>query len=1050
MADRFWVGGTATWDLTAGTKWATTSGGAGGAGTPTTSDDVFFDAASGAVTCTISSLNFGAKSINCTGFTGTLTGTGTITVAGSITLVAGMTYSQTGTVTVSATGTITSGGKAFQALTLTGTGSTYTLGDALTVTNATTLTRGTLDLNGFTASTGTFVASSTNTRSIAFGSTNIALTSTTAAAVIINMATATNFTSSGTGGFTRVNNANATISIGSTSGSSSATALNFTVTSGAGAFGITAGSSLKNLNLAGATGNVTGGADMYGDITLGSVGFYTGFDVTFKGSGTLNTNTQQIQNLTCDTAGGTVTLGSALSLTAIDVISGNFTTSASNYSISALAFTSTTTNVRTINFNSSTVTLDATAAWSINSTNLTLTGTYNLIFTGNGISFFGGGLSYHNVSFTGLSVTSASLLFNDANSFNTLTIGSATDVGVKRVEFLATQTITTFVCAGGSLQRRIGLYSSPLGVARTLTVGTWTTKSNVDFRNITAAGASAPWSGTSLGDCGGNTSITFDAPKTVYWNLSGANTVFGAGWALTSGGTPSLANQPLAQDTCVFDNTGSVTSTITFSLCNIGTIDMSARTSAMTISVANATCEMYGNWISGSGTTITGAPSFRGASPQSITSGGKNFGNIVVSSSSSVTLQDAFTGTFITLTSGTFNANGFNVTTTTLTSSVNTSGTGTKTLAMGSGTWTITANGANAWNLSPTNLTLTGSATISMTSASNKTFNSTGLTGYANTTVNQGGSGQITFVGSNTFANITNTYSATGATTVLFTGGTTNEFTAFNLTGESGRTCTLGSTSTVQATLRKSGAWNVGANSTNGGNNTGLSFTAGGGIDFLAISYINGVTSGTIYASSVAESASGVDAVSSILSPVYAASIAETASGVDTILSTLLATYAASVAETASGVDAVSSVRLFIGAVTESASGVDTASALAAFQRAVAESSSGVDASSALALLGSTVSETASGIDAATSTAVFIAALLESASGLDRVAPPGSVFNTAVSENIAALDLFSALYLWTLIDDSQTPNWQNVSNAQSPTWANIDDSQTPGWTPINS
>jgi hypothetical protein len=29
MANRYWVGGTATWDATAGTKWATTSGGAG-------------------------------------------------------------------------------------------------------------------------------------------------------------------------------------------------------------------------------------------------------------------------------------------------------------------------------------------------------------------------------------------------------------------------------------------------------------------------------------------------------------------------------------------------------------------------------------------------------------------------------------------------------------------------------------------------------------------------------------------------------------------------------------------------------------------------------------------------------------------------------------------------------------------------------------------------------------------------------------------------------------------------------------------------------------
>jgi hypothetical protein len=43
MANRYWVGGTATWDNTAGTKWATTSGGAGGSTAPTAADDVFFD-----------------------------------------------------------------------------------------------------------------------------------------------------------------------------------------------------------------------------------------------------------------------------------------------------------------------------------------------------------------------------------------------------------------------------------------------------------------------------------------------------------------------------------------------------------------------------------------------------------------------------------------------------------------------------------------------------------------------------------------------------------------------------------------------------------------------------------------------------------------------------------------------------------------------------------------------------------------------------------------------------------------------------------------------
>jgi hypothetical protein len=840
MADRYWVGGTAAWNSTAGTKWATTSGGAGGASVPTSADDVFFNAASGAVTCTISTGNTGAKSINCTGFTGTLAGTATITVSGSITLVAGMTFSYTGTVTVNGTGTITSGGKSFSALTLNGAGATYTLGDALTVTNTTSLSLGTLSLAGFTASTGIFSSSNTNTRSIAFGTGNIALTSTTANADIINMGFATNFTSSGTGGFTRVQNTSSGIEIGNSAGSSSATAVNFTITSGFAQFGISVGSSLKNLDLTGYTGFASGDPYMYGNLTLGAGGIYSsGFDCTFKGSGTLTTSGAQIVTLVCDTGGGTVTLGDSLSLSEIQVNSGTFTTSASNHSITTLRFESQTTNVRTINFNSSTVTVTNPFSWLITPTNLTLTGTYNLVFSGNGMTFTGVGLSYHNVAFTGTTVSSI-LTFADANSFNTLTIGSATAVGVKQVQFLANQTITNFVCAGSSRQNRIGLYSDLIGVNRTLTVGTWTTKENVDFRNITAAGASAPWSGTSLGNCGGNTSITFDAPKTVYWNLAGAQTVFAAGWAVNSGGTPSLANQPLAQDTCIFDNAGSVTGTITFSLCNIGTIDMSARTSAMTISPSNTTCEMYGNWISGSGITISGAPRFRGASPQTITSAGKSFGTVIVSSTSSVTLQDAFVGTSITLDDGTFDANIYNVTVTNIT----TASTRAKTLAMGSGTWAISASGASAWSLSVTNLTVTGSATISMTSASAKSFNSAGSTEYANITLNQGGAGALTITNAQAFANITNTQKTIGAASIIIGGNLT--LGNFAASGEAGRLLTITSTTNgVARTLTKpsgtvavdyinirdsaatgGAAWYAGANSVNTSNNTGWIFTA--------------------------------------------------------------------------------------------------------------------------------------------------------------------------------------------------------------------------------
>ena len=170
MADRYWVGGTAAWDGTAGTKWATTSGGTGGASVPTTADDVFFTNLSTGV-CSISTGNTGAKSINCTGFTGTITGTAGITIAGSVTLVSGMTFTHTGTMTFTGTGTLTTAGKAFSGVTVNGSGITVTLGDALnTGTRSLTVTRGTFNAAGYNVTCSSLGSSNSNVRTITMGS----------------------------------------------------------------------------------------------------------------------------------------------------------------------------------------------------------------------------------------------------------------------------------------------------------------------------------------------------------------------------------------------------------------------------------------------------------------------------------------------------------------------------------------------------------------------------------------------------------------------------------------------------------------------------------------------------------------------------------------------------------------------------------------------------------------------------------------------------------------------------------------------------------------
>ena len=206
MANRFWVGGTATWDATAGTKWALTSGGAGGQAIPTAADDVFFDAASGANTVTLSASSV-ARSINCTGFTGTLSHPAATTIsigdatAGAsniaLMLVASMTYTLGDVATsalsfVSTSGTkqtVAFGGKTVGNLNFTGAGVNWAITSALTQGATTALTHsagtlqydGTSDSAGLSHTVGVITSTGTTTRSTVFGTATItAIRSTTA------------------------------------------------------------------------------------------------------------------------------------------------------------------------------------------------------------------------------------------------------------------------------------------------------------------------------------------------------------------------------------------------------------------------------------------------------------------------------------------------------------------------------------------------------------------------------------------------------------------------------------------------------------------------------------------------------------------------------------------------------------------------------------------------------------------------------------------------------------------------------------------------------
>lgn len=171
-ANRFWVGGTASWDGTIGLKWALTSGGVGGQAAPTSSDDVFFDAASGAVTVTVAA-SATAKSLTFTGFTGTFAGGSPLAVSGDVVLASGMTYTKTGGMTINATGSFTSNGKAItDQLNINGTSITTTLVDAFVTTSNLSLVLGTLDAaaNNVNVTCGVFTSNGALVRGLNMGS----------------------------------------------------------------------------------------------------------------------------------------------------------------------------------------------------------------------------------------------------------------------------------------------------------------------------------------------------------------------------------------------------------------------------------------------------------------------------------------------------------------------------------------------------------------------------------------------------------------------------------------------------------------------------------------------------------------------------------------------------------------------------------------------------------------------------------------------------------------------------------------------------------------
>jgi hypothetical protein len=215
---------------------------------------------------------------NPTGFAGSW-GSNVLTIYGDLKLSTGVTVvagNQGLTFAATSSGKkITSAGKTIdRPIVFNGVGGIWQLQDTFTAgsTRAVTLTNGTLDLAGFTCATGIFSSTNSNTRAILFGVGNITLTGN--AATVLNMATATNFTYTGTPTF----NANysgstgtRTFSFGSAAGATEANAVNLNITAGTDIIAGTDGNAWKNLNFTGFAGTWNNSTrTIYGNLTVSS------------------------------------------------------------------------------------------------------------------------------------------------------------------------------------------------------------------------------------------------------------------------------------------------------------------------------------------------------------------------------------------------------------------------------------------------------------------------------------------------------------------------------------------------------------------------------------------------------------------------------------------------------------------------------------------------------------------------------------------------------------------------------------------------------------
>lgn len=883
MATYYWVGGAGTWNNTNTTNWSASSGGGGGAGPPTSADDVIFNASSD------TSANF-TVTLSTTAVCNNLTVTApdrTITFSGNrVTCYGNFTMSATNTTVTAmdiefaatATGkTITAAGKTYRAITVSGAGGGWTQQDAFAWSGTGSqfvMSAGTWNTNNFNMTGGGIQFTGAGTKEIQLGSGTHTLSN-------------GKWLTDGSSNLT-VTAGTSTISLGGTSPEfwgAGKTYYNVSQTNGSAAinFPIYGANTFNNITITALSATGARRIYFYDNQTINGTFACNGASairrvhllsdtIGTRRTLTVNAFSASPTDICCRDIGisGTASplsgtrIGDAGNCTGVTAtaaankywnltgtvgfeatgwaLTANGTPAVNNFPLpqDTIFFTNTgAMGTVTVNHEWCLGPIDMSARTSAATFNITNTNPqiHGNLTIGTGITWGGTGSKFTMASPTGATLTL------DSNGRN---IGSYVDIKMPGGTLVIAEN-TTFTRAGASNQGGgIALYQG------TLDFNEFTITSNSGLHVMGTATRALDFgtAGKFVHNGTANDILLYIESASGY-TATGNRLIeqTGAAASIFVWTTPSglSASQALSLNVTAASGTMSWSGGI---FLNLNTQGYTGTTSP----AAGGGNKIYGSLTIGTGhtpATNTNVLTLAPDGSRTLTSNGKILNcPITIDGTGTLTLADALdlgTGTKpLTVTSGTFNSGGFNISCNTFTSS----NSNTRAVTLGSSTVTLVGTGTIVDFSTTTGLTLSAaSSTIlsSATSGTTRTFAGGGLT-WGNVTIG-GGTSASTFIftGANTFGTLSQT--RTVAYVIQFPVDLTTTVTSFEIEGTAGNTITLERTaagSTGEWNIAKAGGgtvdvdylsisnsnatpatltWYAGANSTDGGNNTGWIFT---------------------------------------------------------------------------------------------------------------------------------------------------------------------------------------------------------------------------------